>query len=191
MNPIPLKLRKELEVDPYYKKCCITGKTNKEIKEENPYEKLDFHHNFMWAGSQLNEKWCILPIRSREHKEMKKETKERLGWIMLNRASEETLKKYSKAVDLIFWRDRLNKKFGVPTKIKKLITTENIDKTLNNLVKKKNIAKKRNNKFMGSAKEILMAEARKKRSAGTRKITQGNRMLDEATKIEEDAKKLS
>jgi len=38
--------------------------------------------------------------------------KEECDWIMLNRADEATLKKYSRAENLVAKRDRLNKKYG-------------------------------------------------------------------------------
>ena len=104
MRKMPLSLRKELQRDPFYQKCCITGYSNKFVK-------IDFHHNFIFAGRQVNEKWCILPLGSLVHIHIV-QFKEQCDWIMLNRADEETLKKYSKAVNLIRERDRLNKKYG-------------------------------------------------------------------------------
>ena len=101
MTPIPPKLRQEMADDPFYKQCCIMGKTN---------EKINWHHNFQFAGRQLNEKWCILPLAESIHDSIT-DYKDICDWIMLNRATEATLKKYSKAVDLIRKREYLNKKF--------------------------------------------------------------------------------
>jgi len=97
MNNIPLKLRKELSADPFYQKCCITGQTN-----------INFHHAFIYAGRQIQEQWCILPIAKEVHDNIE-QYKERCDWIILNRAIDETLKKYSKGEDLIKKRERLNK----------------------------------------------------------------------------------
>lgn len=105
MNPIPLKLRKEMASDPFYSRCCITGRTA-------GIEKIDFHHNFIFAGRQVNEKWCILPLAASIHKEVHI-YKERLNWIMLNRATDDQLRKYSKAINLIWLRDNLNRTNGV------------------------------------------------------------------------------
>lgn len=105
MRPIPLKLRKEIEADPYYKHCCITGMPKSVIK-------LEWHHNFKFANRQINEKWCILPVSHDIHKNIDKSTQEMLDHRMLNRATDEELKKYSKAEDLIKKRDRLNKKYS-------------------------------------------------------------------------------
>lgn len=106
-KPIPKKLREEMEADPYYKRCCVTGVRG------GPGVKIDWHHNFetYMHGNRgrLNEKWCILPILKSVHDQVgRRYIKEYLDWIMLNRADEATLKKYSKVVDLVAKRDRLN-----------------------------------------------------------------------------------
>ena len=101
MNNLPAKLRRELSEDPYYQKCCITGLTN---------VKIDWHHNFIYQGRQLQEKWCILPLAEYIHKEIDK-YKEKCDWIMLNRTDEGTLKKYSRGRDLLTYRKCLNGKY--------------------------------------------------------------------------------
>ncbi len=89
--------------DPYYKKCCVTGQPGR----------LEWHHNLIYAGKQVQEKWCILPVLGRIHEVANdKLMKERLDWIMLNRATDDELRRYSKAVDLLAKRARLNKKYG-------------------------------------------------------------------------------
>lgn len=102
MRPIPPKLRKDLEKDPYYKLCCITGARD-----------VQWHHNLIFAGRQVNERWCILPLSEKIHDLARnKEVKEILDWIMINRATEEQLKIYSKAVDYVIMKETLNKKYG-------------------------------------------------------------------------------
>ncbi len=54
---IPKKLREELEDDPYYQKCCLTGMRN---------VKIDWHHAWIYK-TQINEKWNIMPIWWRKH----------------------------------------------------------------------------------------------------------------------------
>lgn len=104
VSPIPKKLKEAMERDTFYKKCCLTHQSN---------TKIEWHHNFKWQGKRLNEKWCILPVAKIIHdKADTREVREKLDHIMLNRADEETLKKYSKAENLIAKRDRLNKKYG-------------------------------------------------------------------------------
>lgn len=99
MRPIPPKLRKELEADPFYKRCCITGSIS---------EKIDWHHNFIFAGKQVNEKWCILPLANSVHEKIVY-YKKKCDLIMLLRADDDTLRRYSKAIDLIKYRGRLIK----------------------------------------------------------------------------------
>lgn len=110
-KPIPQKLRNEMEADPFYQKCCITG------ARRGPYVKIEYHHNFRTYQygnkGRLNERWCILPITREIHLSADtRKVKDKLDWIMLNRADEETLKRYSKSEDLIKKRDRLNKIYG-------------------------------------------------------------------------------
>ena len=104
---IPAKLKKELANDKFYDRCCLTG-IHKNL------EKIDWHHAFIYAGKQVNEKWCILPVVQAihfQHNGITAKVKEKLEWIMLNRATDEELKKYSKCIDLIKKRDRLNEKY--------------------------------------------------------------------------------
>lgn len=102
MRPIPKKLRDEISSDPYYKKCCITGKTS---------ERIEWHHNLIYAGNQRNEKWCILPLAESVHENITK-YKEICDWIMLNRASELEIQQVSKAINYTRMREILNKKYG-------------------------------------------------------------------------------
>lgn len=106
MRPIPLALRFEMESDPFYKKCCITGQLATSTK-------IDWHHNLIYAGRQVNEKWCILPLARAVHDDII-HYKEKCDWIMLNRADDDTLRRYSKTTDLIRRRTILNKKYGTP-----------------------------------------------------------------------------
>lgn len=104
MNNIPPRLREEMAADPFYQRCCITGAMARN-------RKVEWHHNFQFAGRQVQEKWCILPLAEVVHHNIER-FKEECDWIMLNRADEATLKKYSRAVDLVAKRDRLNEKYG-------------------------------------------------------------------------------
>lgn len=102
-SPIPPKLKKEMEEDPFYSVCCITGVKN---------EKIDWHHNLQFAGKRVNEKFCILPLAKSVHDNITY-YKEECDWIMWNRASEEELTRYSKAIDYRKVLARLNEKFGL------------------------------------------------------------------------------
>jgi hypothetical protein len=57
MRPIPKKLRKEMEEDPFMQKCCLAGKTNPQ-----------WHHAIIFKGRQLNERWAIVPASEDVHK---------------------------------------------------------------------------------------------------------------------------
>jgi len=107
-KPIPENLRNEMEADQYYHRCCVTG------THRGPGVKIEWHHNFETYQNgnkgRLNEKWCILPLLKSIHdKADRRDVRQFLDWIMLNRADDETLKRYSKSEDLINKRDKLNK----------------------------------------------------------------------------------
>jgi len=91
---IPIKLRKELEQDPFYKTCCLTGRTDGKIEK---------HHNLIFAGKQVQKKFAILPVHNdlhQYHRKITSRVKELLNRIMVARMTEEELDYYSKAVDL-------------------------------------------------------------------------------------------
>ena len=104
MRKIPIWLIYEMQEDPFYKRCCMTGATN---------VKIEWHHNLIFAGRQVNEKWCILPLSKEMHDMVHLPyNKSYCDWVMLNRATHEELKRYSKAIDLIKRRDYLNTVHG-------------------------------------------------------------------------------
>lgn len=107
-KPIPQKLRDEMSADPYYERCCVTG------VKRGPGVKIEWHHNFSSYANgnkgRVNEKWCILPVHEKIHaKADTREVREILDRIMLNRADDATLKRWSKSENLIEKRDRLNR----------------------------------------------------------------------------------
>jgi hypothetical protein len=98
--------RERLAADPFMSRCCITGRAD---------EKIDWHHNLIFAGRQVNEDWAILPlIRSIHDRAFSPEIKDRCDWVMLNRATDEQLTPYCKAIDLIRRREILNQRYGDP-----------------------------------------------------------------------------
>lgn len=92
-----------MNANPFMKKCCI------DISQCSG--KIEFHHNLIYAGRQVNEAWCILPLCKTCHDNIVS-TKPRCNWIMCNRATDEELRHYSKAIDYIALRDRLNGIYG-------------------------------------------------------------------------------
>lgn len=90
-----------MDDDPYYHRCCITNLTGH----------IEWHHNLIFAGKQVNEKFCILPLLKDIHKDIVK-YKEQCDWIMVNRATDAELKKYSKVINYIIMKEKLNAKYG-------------------------------------------------------------------------------
>jgi len=102
---IPKPLLQEILADKYYKKCCLTGTT---------LGKIDLHHNLIFGGRQVQEKFAILPVHNdihQYHQGITKEVKEKLNWVMVNRMSEYELNYYSKAVNYNQVKLELNKKY--------------------------------------------------------------------------------
>lgn len=107
MRKIPTRLREEMDAMPFYHLCCFHRVNH------GPTVKIEWHHNLIYAGTQVNEKWCILPICEAIHeKANEKHIRERLDWIMVNRATEAELKKFSKVRNLIFQKGQLNQQYG-------------------------------------------------------------------------------
>jgi hypothetical protein len=104
-KPIPPKLREEMANDKFYEKCCITGLSKNAVK-------IEWHHNLMFGGQRVNAKFCILPLADFVHDKITK-YKEKCDWIMWNRASEQEIEKFSKAIDYKRVRDNLNAKYGI------------------------------------------------------------------------------
>ena len=105
MRAINKQLRDSMAANPFYWRCCISG-----IRREE--EKIDFHHNFIFAGKQINEAWCILPLARSIHDRIV-EFKEICDWIACNRASWDELERYSKVVNYHKMKERLNSKYGI------------------------------------------------------------------------------
>lgn len=107
MRPIPPKLREKLSESKFMKRCCIA--------DHECRGRIEFHHNLTFAGRQVNEEFCILPLCTYHHSiEKRRDIKEKLNWVMLNRAETEQLEAYSKAVDYVSMRERLNKRYSQP-----------------------------------------------------------------------------
>lgn len=105
MNNMPPKLREDCANDSFYERCCVTG-----VRGD-----IEWHHNLIDGGKQVQEKFCLLPVAKAVHERADRtEVREILDWIMLNRASFDEIRRHSKARNLAYRRDMLNKKFGRP-----------------------------------------------------------------------------
>lgn len=111
-------MREEMSNDSFYSRCCLTGRGRKTDNRFDP-ERIEWHHNLIFAGRQVQRKFAILPIIKHHHDHMVGHTKELCDWIMLNRATDVEIAEFSKARDLQRERDRLNEKYGIwnPKKI--------------------------------------------------------------------------
>ncbi len=109
MNHIPAALNKELNADRFYLKCCLA-------RFGGCGGRVERHHALIFAGRQLQMKFCILPA-CHEHHELarRKDIKELFDWVLLNRASDEELQGISRAINYVRERERLNKIHGLWT----------------------------------------------------------------------------
>lgn len=106
MRKIPLKLREELSNDSYYKTCALRSLQGKFGACGG---RIEWHHAFIFAGRQVNERWCIVPACHSHHQiANRRDIKSAFDKIILNRADDETLIKYSKSEDLVEKRRKLN-----------------------------------------------------------------------------------
>ena len=109
MRPIPKKLLKEILKDPFYQTCI-------RHKEKKCGGRITFEHAIIYAGKQVNEKWCILPVCERHHGvnsyqdrgDMDKKYHE---WVAVNRMTIDDEKTYCR-VDWKIKRKYLNSIYG-------------------------------------------------------------------------------
>lgn len=81
--------------DAFYGQCCLCG-----------YSSVEWHHNLIWSGRQINEKEMILPLCIHCHQDARRnEIKEKLDLIMYRRMLPDQWVKYDRAG---FLRTRFN-----------------------------------------------------------------------------------
>lgn len=107
MRKISRKVREVLELLPQ-----IYARLAPECKG-----RITWEHCWIYAGKQIDEAWAIIFLCEYHHDVGTQQGNGDLNkkinqWISLNRATDEELKKYSKAVDLIKQREHLNKIYG-------------------------------------------------------------------------------
>ncbi len=110
MSKIPPKLLADILADPYYKKCC-------RAEDGGCDGRITFEHAIIFAGRQVQKKWCILPLCTyhhavNEHQDGGNLIKAKNVWIALNRATDQELEEVSKVVPYKFMRQRLNETYG-------------------------------------------------------------------------------
>jgi hypothetical protein len=111
MRPIPPTHKKVIDSDPFFKKCarCIDGGCAGRITIE---------HALIYGGRQIAELWAYVPLCEYHHAVNKFQDggdlqKEKNVWVALNRATDAELLAYSKAINYLRERERLNQKYGV------------------------------------------------------------------------------
>jgi hypothetical protein len=78
MKPIPAKLRKQINEDDFFKRCCLTGSANVSIE-----------HCWQYGHGQINELWAIVPLRrDLNTSHPPREVKEKCQLISLRQAEE-------------------------------------------------------------------------------------------------------
>jgi len=73
--------------------------------------RIEWHHVFIYAGRQLNEKWAIVPA-CHDHHAKAEPLREHFEHIALNRATTQELLQISKAIDYVAKRKYLNDKYS-------------------------------------------------------------------------------
>jgi len=85
MRPIPQKLRKIIDSSAYYETCARKGSDCR--------GRITIEHSFLYAGTQINELWALLPLCWHHH--LGTGLDKRLNeYLALQRATPEDLAKY-------------------------------------------------------------------------------------------------
>lgn len=104
IKSIPKKQREIMIGDTFYHKCCL--------QDKECFGKIQWHHHFKWSGKRTNDIFGILPVCEFHHRnESRKDIKERLDWIMVNRMTEIDFRKY-RTRNWEHTKKYLNKKYG-------------------------------------------------------------------------------
>ena len=105
-------LREEIQNDPEYSRCSLLG--------HGPCEgRITREHAIIYASKKVQERWAIIPLCALHHnvdqfQDAKTMVKEMNVWVALNRATDEELARFPRAVPSFFFqRDRLNDKYGI------------------------------------------------------------------------------
>lgn len=105
-----VELRKEINDDPEYSRCSLLGygECGGRITRE---------HALIYAGKKIQERFAIISLCASHHnvdeyQDAKTMVKDRNIWVALNRASNAELIRFSKTINYLRERDRLNDKFG-------------------------------------------------------------------------------
>jgi hypothetical protein len=86
MRKLSQETKDRIDTDPFYKKCCVCGSIY-----------VQQHHNLIYAGRQVDDAECILPLCEKHHEMARNsEFKEILDRIMFARMKTSQFNKYGK-----------------------------------------------------------------------------------------------
>ena len=86
MRPISPRVKKIIDSDPFYRKCCLTGSYD-----------VSMEHCWTYGKSQIGDSWAIVPLRrDLNTSHPPKDVKDKCRLISLCRATPEDLAKYPK-----------------------------------------------------------------------------------------------
>lgn len=108
MRKIPNWVVLVLQLDPRMKQCALWFLGDCEGR-------IEWHHNFIYAGRQVNIPECILGVCKVHHDQANnKEVKQRLDWVMFSLWTEKIFEMFSKSAKMLRGRQAfLNKRYGV------------------------------------------------------------------------------
>ncbi len=110
---IPLKQRKEMAAEPYYKICA----RNEALHDHECSGRITWEHAIIYAGKKVQKRWAIIPLCEwahsvNNHQDGGGMVKKINVWIALNRATDAELKELSKVMNYLEMRSKLNQEYG-------------------------------------------------------------------------------
>lgn len=110
MRPISKKNKEIISTDPFY--CSCARKNDGDCDG-----RITIEHALIYAGRQIDEIWNLIPLCEYHHAVNKHQDggnldKARNVHIALNRATTEQLEAFSKVINYVRERERLNKIYG-------------------------------------------------------------------------------
>ena len=108
MNHMPMRLRAELERDPFMSLCIHRHYNYKVIACSGGVP--EWHHVWRYAGRQIQERFAVVPVCCELHRNEQRD-RDFIRWVSLNKASEEELARYPR-IDWAVIRANLDETFG-------------------------------------------------------------------------------
>lgn len=102
MRAIPAKLKKQIEADPFMKKCI-------HYPSSDCVPRIEWEHCWIYSGRQINEAWAIVPVCTYHHRGAGLD-KDFNRFVSLYRATMDDFKMYPKK-PWLQQKDYLVKKF--------------------------------------------------------------------------------